>query len=167
MKTVLLLLILVTLHIQTAIGQKIQIEGFVRLPQVVNVDFTSKTAMYSPVISAGATLRCQRAFADIGVFMNKNDVHGYYTYFGSSIYTKALDSQWTFVNNWFGEVTLFPRQQETTQTWLYTAGVSPVLVHPLSWGTFAVALTAGVAFSDDHVSLNSRLILNCSIPISK
>lgn len=165
MKTTLLLLAI--LYAQTLSAQKPRLEAFIRLPQVVNIDFTANAASYTPLISAGLTGRYQKAFADIGVFMSNNDIHGYYTYFGSSLYTKSLDGEWLLVNNWFGEVTLFPGQQETKHSWLYTAGVSPVLVRPLLWGAFAVALTLGMAYADDHISLNSRLILNCSIPISK
>ena len=161
------LLLLSILYSQNLMSQRINIEGFIRLPQVVTINFTEKSNVFTPVISTGLTLRYRTGFADAGVFMDKSDSYGYYTYFGSSVYVKPLDDKWKLVTNWFGEITLLPAQSETRQSWTYTAGLSPVLVYPLSWSTFAIALTMGAAFYNDSASLNTRLILNWSIPLSK
>lgn len=165
MKTAVLLLTI--LYSQHLTAQKVSIEGFIRLPQVVNINFTEKSRLYTPVISTGFTLRYRSGFADWGVFMDKSDSYGYYTYFGSSVSAKPLDDKWKLVTNCFGEITFLPAQSETKQSWTYTTGLSPVLVRPLSWSTFAIALTMGAAFNNESVSLNTRLILNCAIPISK
>lgn len=165
MKKAILLLIIV--YSQDLMAQRVGVEGFIRLPQVVNINFTQKSTLYTPVISTGLTLRYRAGFADVGVFMDKSDFHGYYTYFGSSVYAKPLDDKWKLVTHWFGEITFLPAQSETRQSLTYTAGISPVLVYPLSWSTFAIALTMGAAFYNDSVSLNARLILNWSIPVSK
>ncbi len=159
------LTVLIILYSQNMIAQKIGVDWFVRLPQVVNYDFSKKSGFYTPVISTGVTLHYQSVFADVGAFVNKSDFYGYYSYFGSALRVKPLDDEWKLVTNWFGEVTYFPSQAETKHSWTYTTGLSPVLVRPLSWGTFAIALTMGAAFSNDTVSLNTRLILNCSIPL--
>jgi hypothetical protein len=165
MKKVLLLLTI--FYSQNSMAQKISTEGFIRLPQVVNINLTNKTIRYTPVVSTGLTLRYRGGFADFGVFMDKSDFYGYYTYFGSSVYAKPLDDKWRLVTNWFGEITFLPDQSETKQSWIYTIGLSPVLLFPFPWGTFAIALTMGSGFNNDSVSLNTRLILNCSIPLSR
>ena len=161
------LLVLTILSSQISAAQKIGLEGFVRLPQIIDINLTKKSAFYSPVMSTGLTLRYQNAFADFGVFMDRSDLYGYYTYFGSSVHQRPLDEKWKLVTNWFGEVTLLPEQSEKKPIWTYTAGLSPVLVCPLSWSTFAIALTTGPAINAEGISLNARLILNCSIPLSK
>ena len=161
------LLLLTILCSQNLIAQKVNFEGFIRLPQVVNINFTKKSNLYTPVISTGLTLRYRGGFADLGVFMDKSDFYGYYTYFGSSVYVKTLDDNWKLVANWFGEITFLPDQSETKHSWTYTTGLSPVFVCPLSWSTLAIALTMGTAFNRSSISLNTRLILNLSIPISK
>ncbi|HYF66540.1 MAG TPA: hypothetical protein VD884_00325 [Ohtaekwangia sp.] len=165
MKQALLLLIIVCA--QDLMAQAVNIEGFVRLPHVVNINFTEKSSVYTPVISTGVTLRYQSGFADFGIFMDKSNFYGYYTYFGSAVYVKPLDANWKLVANWFGETTFSPDQSETQQSWTYTMGLSPVVVCPLSWSTFAIALTMGAAFNKNDFSLNTRLIFNLAIPVSK
>ena len=161
------LLLSIILYSQNLMAQKVGIEAFIRLPHVVNINFTDKSKVYTPVTSAGLTVHCRKGFADLGVFMDKNDLYGYYTYFGSSLYAKPLDDKWKLVTNWFGEITFLPAQSKTNQSWTYTTGLSPVLLCPMSWSTFAIALTMGAALDNHSVSLNTRLILNCAIPISK
>ena len=150
---------------QFAQAQKIGIDLFIRLPQVVNYNFTKPAISYSPVSSAGFTLRQKTVFVDVGSFINTANVVGHYTYFGSALLTKQGSDNWLFVTNWFGEATYFPAQQEKKSYWAQTVGVSPVLVKPIHYGKIAIALTMGAAFYDDTVSLNSRIIFNYSLPL--
>lgn len=145
--------------------KKINIDLFVRLPQVVNYNFATSAISYSPVVSSGFTLQSKAAFADLGSFIGSSNTFGHYTYFGSALLRKQSADNWLFVTNWFGEATYFPVQQEKKSYWVQTIGISPVLVKPIHYGTFAIAFTLGAAFYDGTVSLNSRIIFNYSLPL--
>jgi hypothetical protein len=152
---------------QFAHAQKMGIDLFIRLPQVVNYNFTKPTISYAPLISTGLTLRYKKAFVDVGSFIGNTNVVGHYSYFGSALYNRQSPDNWLFVTNWFGEATYFPAQQDKKSYWVQTVGISPVLVRPFHFGAFAIALTIGAAFYDDTLSLNSRIIFNYSLPIIK
>ncbi len=148
-------------------GQKLGLDVFARLPQVVNYNFTRRHVSYTPIISAGFTLRHKSLFADIGSFIDKGDVYGHYTYFGSSLYKNHYSENKLLVMNCFGEVAYIPGQEGSKELIVKTIGVSPVIVWPIQNSAFAVALTLGVAFSNSATSLNSRIILNYALPIFK
>jgi hypothetical protein len=152
---------------QLAHAQKIGVDLFVRLPQVVNYNFAKPAVSYTPLISTGLTLRYKKAFADVGSFIGNTNGTGHYSYFGSALFYRQSPDNWLFVTNWFGEATYFPAQQEKKSYWAQTVGISPVLVRPFHFGAFAIALTIGAAFYDDTLSLNSRIIFNYSLPIIK
>jgi hypothetical protein len=160
-----ILFVIAACSIQFVQAQKINIDLFVRLPQVINYNFTKSVSSYSPVVSSGFTFRYKTVFADVGSFISSGNVVGHYTYFGSPLFIKQGSDKWLFVTNWFGEATHFPTQQENKSHWVQTVGISPVLVKPIPFGTFAIALTIGAAFNDDTVSLNSRIIFNYSLPL--
>jgi hypothetical protein len=146
-------------------AQKLSADLFVRLPQVVNYNFTKPSISYSPLVSTGFTARYKSSFVDLGSFISNTNVVGHYTYFGSPLLSRHGLDNWLFVTNWFGEATYFPTQQEKKSYWIQTVGISPVLVKPIHFGTFAIALTMGAAFYDGTVSLNSRILFNYSLPI--
>jgi hypothetical protein len=156
MKKISFLILMTCCQITSA--QSINVDLFARLPQVVNYNFTKPAISYVPVISAGLTIRYKTAFADVGSFIGNTNVVGHYTYFGSAIISKQSPNNGLFITNWFGEATYFPTHQEKKSYWVQTVGISPVLVRPIQFGTFAIALTIGAAFYDDTVSLNSRII---------
>jgi O6-methylguanine-DNA--protein-cysteine methyltransferase len=63
---------------QFAHAQKMGFDLFVRLPQVVNYNFTKPAISYAPLISTGLTLRYKKAFADVGSFIGNTNVVGHY-----------------------------------------------------------------------------------------
>ncbi|WP_276371847.1 hypothetical protein [Chryseolinea sp. H1M3-3] len=160
-------LMLALMFFKQVSGQEVKVDYFVRLPHVVNYNFTNETASYSPIISSGLTIKMGNYFADVGAYIDEGDSYGYYTYLGSPVYSKAIDQQWTFVTNWFSEILFFPQQAELPDSWTYTFGISPVLVRPISFSTFAIALTVGAGFNEHTTSVNTRLIINYSIPLIK
>lgn len=148
-------------------GQKPVLDAFVRLPQVVNYNLYDKEIGYTPVVSAGVTLRYRGFFADIGSFVNKSDVFGLYTYFGSSLRTDHYTDNKLLLLNWFGEFTYIPDQGESATITVKTIGISPVMVWNVEKSAFALAFTFGVAFSNSTTGINSRVILNYSLPLLK
>lgn len=162
-----LLLPAILLTSLSCLAQRVGVDWFVRIPHVFNANLSQKTSAYASVVSTGFTFSYQQLFADFGIYIDHRKTQGYYSYFGSSISQKALDDRWTLLLNAFGEITLTPVQAEQARTWTYTAGLSPVAVHRLSWGTLAIAITCGPAYSHKAVSVNSRLIINCSLPLRR
>ncbi len=164
MKGLITLLLVTGMYV--ANGQKLQTEGFVRLVHVFNQNFTDQSTFYSPSPSAGLTLRYQSVFVDFGSFINKNDVYGFYSFYGSVLRSSELDDQWQLINTWFGEQLYLPDQGEDPSSWTHTYGINTAFVRPGSWGTIAIPLTVGVAYSEETYSLNMRIVLNLTIPIN-
>lgn len=148
-------------------GQKPGVDAFVRLPHVINYNFTARNVSYTPAVSAGLTFRYRGFFADVGSFIDNSDMFGHYTYFGSPLQTSRCPDNKIFVLNWFGEITRIPDQGENESLTIKTIGISPVIVSPIGKSNFAVAFTFGVAFSGSTTNLNSRIILNYALPLLK
>jgi hypothetical protein len=163
MKTTMVLAML--LIYQCCQAQQAGLDMFVRVPHLVNVNFSSAKASYTSAVSAGITLRYAGFFADIGSFIDGDDYYGHYVYFGSTVLTKKASDSWSVAGNWFGETTLVPSQQEDPDLWIYTIGISPVLIHPIQRGSLAIAFTLGAAFHNRETSLNSRIVFNYSLPL--
>ncbi|MFZ6002108.1 MAG: hypothetical protein ACOYW3_16465 [Bacteroidota bacterium] len=144
-----------------------QWEVFVRAPQIVSYQFKSTELSYSPGISCGFTFRHKVKFADVGSFVTSTGSKGHYIYFGSALMSHSSTENWIFVLNWFGEPTWLSSARGETSPWIGTVGVSPVLIKPIAWGAFAIALTTGVTLHQERLSFNNRLILNYSLPIKK
>jgi hypothetical protein len=64
-----ILYVIILCSAQFAHAQKMGIDLFIRLPQVVNYNFTKPTISYAPLISTGLTLRYKKAFVDVGSFI--------------------------------------------------------------------------------------------------
>lgn len=146
-------------------GQKPGLDVFMRLPQVANYNITEGVASFTPMVSAGLTLRYGGFFADFGSFIDKADKFGHYTYFGSPLHTRSYPDNKLFIVNWFGEFTYVPDQENNERLVIKTAGVSPLLAFKVGRSTFATAFTLGVAFAGATTSLNSRIIINYSLPL--
>lgn len=146
-------------------GQKPGLDVFIRLPQVANYNITEGAASFTPMVSAGLTLRYRGFFADVGSFIDKADQFGHYTYFGSPLHTRSYPDNKLFILNWLGELTYVPDQENNESLVIKTVGVSPVLAFKVGKSTFAAAFTLGVAFADATTNLNSRIIINYSLPL--
>ena len=159
--------LLVLLNTQIALSQGLNLDAFVRLPHTVNHNFSGKSSFYSSAVSAGVTLSYNQVFSDFGAFITDENLRGYYSYFGSPIFTRQLDDHWILCFNWFGEIANVHAVETRERQWIYTSGVSPVILKPMAWTTFAVALTAGAAYTQETVSVNGRLIINMSFPLRR
>jgi hypothetical protein len=145
------------------IGQDLKSNLFLRTPQVVNYNFTQNEISYTPVISVGAGLSHKSKFIELATFISDGDVYGYYTFFGTTLKTKDLDTNWKLHTNWFGEVAYIPEQQSNADAFTYTTGLCFFLNYSFDWGSIGFPFCVGAAYSTNTISLNTRTILNLSI----
>lgn len=146
-------------------AQDLKSNLFLRTPQVVNYNFTGNDISYTPVLSIGAGLSHKSKFIELATFISDDDVYGYYTFFGTTIKTKDLDSNWKLHTNWFGEVTYVPEQKFGSDAFTYTTGLCFFLNYSFDWGAIGFPLCVGAAYSKNTLSLNTRTILNLSISL--
>ena len=144
-------------------GQDLKSNLFLRTPQVVNYNFTQNKISYSPVISIGAGLSHQSKFIELATFISDDDLFGFYTFFGTTLSTKDLDSNWKLHTNWFGEISYVPEQPSGVEAFTYTTGLCFFLNYSFDWGSIGFPLCVGAAYSHNTISLNTRTILNLSI----
>lgn len=159
------LFLLVLLVSQACLAQKINLDCFIRSPQVYTIGLSEKSQRFSPLLSGGFSLYGKGAFVDIGIFLGDRKAYGYYAFTGIPLYQYPVKASWMFVTNAFGEATFLPTQSEASSSWVYTAGISPVLFRSFSRSSLALALTLGGAYSQEKFSLNTRLVLNYSVRI--
>ena len=146
-------------------SDKIFTSWFIRNPIFVNYNFNQKQISYTQAISSGFGIDYNKAFIELGAFIDKDNNYGYYTLFGSRIHVKNLDEDWKSAIIWFGEITYFQIEQINSDLWIYTAGMAVVVARPFKWGTTAIVFCAGGAYGNKEISLNTRAFFNLSIPI--
>lgn len=146
-------------------AQDLKSNLFLRTPQVVNYNFTQNEITYSPVISIGAGLSHKSKFIELATFISDDDIYGFYTFFGTTLKTKDLGSNWKLHTNWFGEVAYVPEQQSGSDAFTYTTGICFFINYSFDWGSIGFPLCVGAAYSKNTISLNTRTILNLSIPL--
>lgn len=137
---------------------------FVRAPQVVNYNFNTAEASYTSVLSAGIGITHQAKFIEFATFITTDDVHGFYSFFGSTLKAKSFSDNWVLYTNWYGEVTYIPRQNELSQSTQYATGLCFFLNRSFEWGAVGFPLCIGLAYNKDFV-LNTRSIVNVSIKL--
>ena len=161
-----LLIILIWFAVHGVNAQKMGVDLYARIPHAVDYRFSNSKVTYDQLISAGVSLHYLKAFADIGSFVSSSELRGYYSYFGATVMNRQYPGH-SFLGNVFGEVTYLPAQGDAVEALVKTIGISPVVIMPLKYGGFGVALTAGVALINDSAWLNSRIIFNYSLPVLK
>jgi hypothetical protein len=102
---------------------------------------------------------------EIGTFINKVDYWGNFILFGITLDTKNLDENWIRIITCFGEIAYLPQQQSSSDLWIYTTGMAFILARQFKWGIPCMAFTVGAAYSDEEINLNTRALVNLSIPI--
>jgi len=102
-------------------------------------------------------------FIELAAFIGQDDLFAYYTFFGTTLKTKALDENWKLSTNWFGEITYVAPQPSTSGLFIYTSGICLFLHHNFSWGSIGFPLCIGLAYSQGTFSMNTRAILNLSL----
>lgn len=150
------------------IGQEhhINTNVFVRTPQIVNYNFERDEIGYAPFISVGGGISHKSKFIELATFINDADVYGFYTFFGTTIKTRAISESIRLFTNWFGEVTYVPKLGADPAYFIYTTGLCYVLNRSFEWGSIGIPLCVGIAYSDNEFSLNTRTILNLSINLN-
>jgi hypothetical protein len=138
---------------------------FVRTPQIVNFNLNTSAVSFLPVVSTGFGLSHRSKYIEAASFITQGNTYGYYTFFGSTLKSKELDPHWKLNVNWFGEVAFVPQQSESKKAWTQTVGICFFINQQFKWGNIGIPLCVGIAHSQGHFSLNSRTIVNFSIPI--
>lgn len=146
-------------------SQNIHANWFIRNVHVVNQNFTNKSIYYSPIIGTGIGLSHGTKFIELGLFINKGDNFGAFTFFGSTLKSSPLDENWTLYTNWFGELSYFPKQENNKPFWIQTGGLCFFINRNLKWGSIGFPLCIGGAYSESAWNLNARAILNLSITL--
>lgn len=142
-------------------SQKVNANLFLRAPQIVNYNFTQKQINYSSVMSVGMGLSHKRKFIELATFIDRNDVYGFYTFFGLNLKSKELSGNLNLHTNWFGEVLYVPTQSSLdSDIFAYTSGLCFFLNYGFDWGGIGLPLCVGGAYSQKSFSLNTRAILN-------
>lgn len=162
----LLKLVLIGLVPMMTIGQELKTNLFLRTPQVVNYNLTNNEIGYNPIISIGAGLSHKSKFIELATFLSADDVYGFYTFFGTTLKKKPLGEHWNFFANWFGEITYLPEQTIGSDSFTYTSGLCFFLNYSFDWGSLGFPLCVGMAYNQRTISLNTRAILNISIPLN-
>ena len=137
---------------------------FIRTPQVVNYNFNTEETSYISVLSAGIGITHQAKFIEFAAFITPEDVHGFYSFFGSTIKAKSRYDDWTFYTNWYGEFTHVPKQKELSSSNQYATGLCFFLNRSFEWGSIGFPFCIGLAYDKDFV-LNTRSIINVSIKL--
>ncbi|MEL6718789.1 MAG: hypothetical protein AAFP82_08750, partial [Bacteroidota bacterium] len=75
---------------------------FIRAPQVVNYNFDTKEISHATVLSAGAGITHRAKFIEFATFITDENVHGFYSFFGSTLKAKSLGDNWSAYTNWYG-----------------------------------------------------------------
>lgn len=148
------------------ITQEFKANLFVRAPQVVHYNFNQNEIGYSPVISVGTGLSHKSKFIELATFINESDVYGFYTFFGTTLATKEVGSNWKLHTNYFGEVAYVPKQSADAATFTYTTGLCFFLNYRFEWGSIGLPLCVGIAYNQKNLSLNTRTILNLSLNLN-
>ncbi|MEM8525204.1 MAG: hypothetical protein AAGG68_11190 [Bacteroidota bacterium] len=142
-------------------AQKVNTNVFLRAPQVINYDFTQEQVNYNSVMSVGMGFSHKRKFIELATFIDRNDIYGFYTFFGLNLKSKALSDNLNLYTNWFGEVLYVPTQSSLdSDVLVYTSGVCFFLNYGFDWGGIGLPLCIGGAYSQKNFSLNTRAILN-------
>lgn len=147
-------------------GQELKSNFFLRTPQVVNYTFKQDQLVYSPIMSIGLGLSHKSKFIELAAFVSADDIYGSYTFFGTTLKTKDLGSNWNLHTNWFGEVTYVPKQSLEPDSFTYTTGLCFFLGYNFDWGSIGFPLCIGAAYSQNTISLNTRTILNISLNLN-
>jgi len=98
------------------LAQTVSTNLFVRTPQVVNYNFNTSETTYTSVLSAGIGISHQAKLIEFATFITTDDIHGFYSFFGSSLKTKPLAENWTVYTNWYGEFTFLPNKRNFQRT---------------------------------------------------
>lgn len=165
-KTSSLLLIALTSSL-ISFGQELTPNLFLRTPQVVNYNLNDGQVSYNPVISVGTGLSLGSKFIELATFISDDDIHGFYTFFGTTLKTLELNTNINLNTNWFGEITYVPEQDQNPDSFTYTTGICFFLNHSFEWGSIGIPLCLGVAYNEGTISLNTRTILNLSLNLSQ
>lgn len=163
MKSKLILAILILALSHTGFTQALKTNLFVRIPHVVNYNMHQGEINYASVISIGAGLLYNTKFIELATFINDDDVYGFYTFFGKTLKSKNLGTNWDLNTNWFGEVTYVPRQSSVSDSFTYTSGLCFFLNYSFDWGSIGLPFCIGTAYSQQTISINTRTILNVSL----
>ncbi|PRX54182.1 hypothetical protein [Flagellimonas meridianipacifica] len=148
------------------LAQDLKSNLFLRTPQVVNYNFNQSEISYSPIISIGTGFSHKSKFIEIATFMGSNDIYGCYTFFGTTLKTKKLQSNLNLNINWFGEVTFVPNQDQNSDSLIYTSGICFFLNHGFEWGSIGIPLCLGAAFNNKTIRRNTRTIFNLSLNLN-
>jgi hypothetical protein len=139
---------------------------FVRSPQIVNFNMTQKELTYSPFLSIGLGIARKGKFAEIGTFINTQNVSGMYALVEGTIKHKASEDGWTNTILWFGEVSsTFPKgiqKQQMAQTF----GICANLNRQFQWFSIGIPLCLGITHSVGNWSLSSRTVFNLAFNIN-
>jgi hypothetical protein len=138
---------------------------FGREATFVDYIFKQEKSYYTKNISSGFSVNYNKGLIEFGAALNQMNSWACFTAICYTIDAKTLDENWIRVFSGFGEVALIPEQQSNPDLWIYTAGLVLIHARPFKWGTPALALTAGGAYSKSEINLNIRAFFNLAVPI--
>ena len=148
-------------------SQKVSTNLFLRTPQIVNYNFNQEKISYSSVMSVGIGFSHKRKFIELATFIDRNDIYGFYTFFGLNLKSKELSGNLNLYTNWFGEVLYVPTQSSLdSDVFVHTTGLCFFLNYGFDWGGIGLPLCIGAAYSQENFSLNTRAILNISLNLN-
>lgn len=138
---------------------------FIRKASFLDYNFKQESIYYTPALMGGFGVMYNRAYFEIASFIGKDDNYGLAADLIYSLRAKNLDENWKSTMGMIGEASYFPAQQENPDLWIYTAGLCYMIYRPFKWGTPSIGFLLGGSYYNEEVSLNSRMMLNLSVPI--
>ncbi|UCH14825.1 MAG: hypothetical protein JSV22_02395 [Bacteroidales bacterium] len=138
---------------------------FIRNASFLDYNFKQESIYYTPALQGGFGLMYNRLYFEISSFIGKDDNYGCALDFVYSLRAKNLDENWKSTMGVIGEASYFPAQQGNPDLWIYTAGLCYMIYRPFKWGTPSIGFLLGGSYYNEEVSLNSRMMLNLSVPI--
>jgi hypothetical protein len=138
---------------------------FIRKASYLDYNFKQESIYYTPALMGGFGLMYNRAYFEIASFIGKDDNYGLAADLIYSLRAKNLDENWKSTMGVIGEASYFPAQQGNPDLWIYTAGLGYMIYRPFKWGTPSIGFLLGGSYYNEEVSLNSRMMLNLSVPI--
>lgn len=164
MKIIILLTITSVLAL-SGYAQDIHANIFVRTPQVLNYRINNEVT-YTPVISTGVGFAHKSKFIELATYIDQSDAYGFYTFFGATLISERVAQSLTLATNCFGEISYFPSQTAGKESFTYTSGICYFPNFNINHMNIGIPLCLGLAYNNDALSINSRVILNVAIKIN-